>query len=85
MSVHPGIVYVSLIVQLKEKTIRLQVKTKYSGDPSPRHLNARNIQILDNLNISDKSGIQMPFEYPTKFSLVFRAPFDYRTSIQMLV
>ena len=27
----------------------------------------------------------MPFEYPTKFSLVFRPPFEYLTGIQMVV
>ena len=30
------------------------------------------------------SGIPMPFEYCTKFSPVFRPPFEYWTGIQML-
>ena len=35
--------------------------------------------------IAKWSVIWMPFEYRTKFSLIFRPPFEYRTGIQMVV
>ena len=35
--------------------------------------------------IAEWSANRMPFEYRTKFSLIFRPPLDYRTSILMVV
>ena len=36
--------------------------------------------MLESCMISKWSGIWIPFKYHTKFSLVFRPPFEYRTS-----
>ena len=39
--------------------------------------------MVESCPITVWSNIWMPFEYCTKFSLVFRPPFEYRTSIQI--
>ena len=55
-----------------------QIPTEvYSGD--------LNIGLVWYSNGQKLSDLQMPFEYRTKFSPVFRPPCEYQTTIQMVV
>ena len=54
-----------------------KVQLKYSGDLNTRLVC---IQMVKSCPITEWFIIGMPLEYRTKFSLVFRPPFEYRTS-----
>ena len=42
------------------------------------------IQMVKSCRIIKWYGVQIPFEYQTKFSQLFRPPFEYPTSIQVV-